>query len=136
MRCIGRLQQQQRGRQMASQQQSNKRRGASFEIDLADWFMQQGLNAQRLPRAGRNDIGDVFLPATNDIYVIEAKAPRRDGKVDLSGWLREAHLEAENYRKSKKLASAPTPLVIIKASNKGIEDAYVVQRLGDILAKL
>jgi hypothetical protein len=136
MRCIGRLQQQQRGRQMASQQQSNKRRGASFEIDLADWFMQQGLNAQRLPRAGRNDIGDVFLPAINDIYVIEAKAPRRDGKVDLSGWLREAYLEAENYRKSKKLASAPTPLVIIKASNKGIEDAYVVQRLGDILAKL
>jgi hypothetical protein len=136
MRCIGRLQQQQKGRQMASQQQSNKRRGASFEIDLADWFMQQGLNAQRLPRAGRNDIGDVFLPAINDIYVIEAKAPRRDGKVDLSGWLREAYLEAENYRKSKKLASAPTPLVIIKASNKGIEDAYVVQRLGDILAKL
>jgi hypothetical protein len=30
----------------------------------------------------------------------------------------------------------PTPLVIIKASNKGIEDAYVVQRLGDVLAKL
>jgi hypothetical protein len=136
MHCIGRLQQQQRGRQMASQQQSNKRRGAAFEIDLADWFMQQGLNAQRLPRAGRNDIGDVFLPTTNDIYVVEAKAPRRDGKVDLSGWLREAYVEAENYRKAKNLAIAPTPLVIIKASNKGIEDAYVVQRLGDVIAKL
>ena len=121
---------------MATQQQSNKRRGAAFEIDLADWLMTQGLNAQRLPRAGRNDIGDVFLPAINDIYVIEAKAPRRDGKVDLSGWLREAYLEAENYRKAKKLAVAPTPLVIIKASNKGIEDAYVVQRLGDLIAKL
>ena len=121
---------------MATQQQSNKRRGAAFEIDLADWLMTQGLNAQRLPRAGRNDIGDVFLPAINDIYVIEAKAPRRDGKVDLLGWLREAYVEAENYRISKKLLIAPTPLVIIKASNKGVMEAYVVQRLSDALAKL
>jgi hypothetical protein len=121
---------------MVSQQKSNKVRGASFEIDLAAWLLEQGLNAQRLPRAGKNDIGDVFLPTVNDIYVIEAKAPRRDGKIDLSGWLREADIEAENYRKAKKLALAPTPLVIIKASNKGIEDAYVVQRLSDALAKL
>jgi Holliday junction resolvase len=121
---------------MPTPQKSNKRRGAAFEIDLADWLMQQGYNAQRLPRAGRNDIGDVALPTPNDIYVIEAKAPRRDGKIDLSGWIREALIEAENYRKQKNLTSAPTPLVVIKASNKGIEDAYVVQRLSDALAKL
>ena len=116
--------------------QANKRRGAAFEIDLADWFMQQGLNAQRLPRSGRNDVGDVYLPALNDVYVIEAKAPRRDGRIDLSGWMREAVIEAENYAKSKYLQSAPTPLVIIKASNKGIADSYVVQRLSDVLPKL
>jgi len=90
--------------------QANKRRGAAFEIELADWFMTQGLNAQRLPRAGRNDIGDVFLPTANDFYVVEAKAPRRDGRIDLSGWLREAYVEAENYRIAKKLAIAPNPL--------------------------
>ena len=121
---------------MVTQQASNKRRGAAFEIDLADWLMENGYNAQRLPRAGRNDIGDVALPTDNDIYVIEAKAPRRDGKIDLSGWIREAQVEAENYRIAKRLKIAPTPLVIIKASNKGIEDAYVVQRLSDALAKL
>ena len=121
---------------MASQQQANKRRGASWEIDLADFFVLNGYDAQRLPRAGRNDIGDVFLKMANDSYVIEAKAPRRDGKIDLSGWLREADVEAENYRKAKNLAIAPTPLVIIKASNKGVEEAYVVQRLRDVIAKL
>ena len=121
---------------MTTPQKSNKRRGAAFEIELADWLMTQGLNAQRLPRAGRNDIGDVALPTDNDIYVIEAKAPRRDGKIDLSGWLREAFIEAENYRKAKHLKIMPTPLVIIKASNKGISEAYVVQRLSDALAKL
>jgi len=116
--------------------QANKRRGAAFEIELADWLMTQGLNAQRLPRAGRNDIGDVFLPTPNDFYVIEAKAPRRDGRIDLSGWLREAYIEAENYRIAKKQVLAPTPLVIIKAANKGIGDAYLVQKLSDALAKL
>jgi Holliday junction resolvase len=121
---------------MPTQQASNKRRGAAFEIELADWLMQQGLNAQRLPRAGRNDIGDVYLPTDNDGYVIEAKAPRRDGRIDLSGWLREAEIEAENYRVQKRLLRAPSQLVIIKASNKGIGDAYVVQRLRDALPKL
>lgn len=119
-----------------SLQKSNKRRGAAFEIDLADWLMEKGYNAQRLPRAGRNDVGDVALPTSNDMYVIEAKAPRRDGKIDLSGWIREALIEAENYKIAKRLKVTPTPLVIIKASNKGIEDAYVVQRLSDALAKL
>jgi len=121
---------------MPTQQASNKRRGAAYEIELADWLMEQGLNAQRLPRAGRNDIGDVYLPANNDGYVIEAKAPRRDGRIDLSGWLREADIEAENYRLSKRLLLAPSPLVIIKASNKGTGDAYVVQRLSNVLPKL
>ena len=121
---------------MATPQQANKRRGAAFEIDLADWFIETEYEAQRLPRAGRNDIGDVFLKTVNDSYVIEAKAPRRDGKVDLSGWIREAQVESENYRIAKKLKLAPTPLVIIKASNKGIEESYVVQRLSDVIAKL
>lgn len=121
---------------MSNQQIANKRRGAAWEIDLADWLMQQGLNAQRLPRAGRNDIGDVYLPTSNDSYVIEAKAPRRDGRIDLSGWLREADIEAENYRVQKRLLRAPSSLVIIKASNKGTGDAYVVQRLSNVLPKL
>lgn len=121
---------------MATQQASNKRRGAAFEIELADWLLDQGFQAQRLPRAGRNDIGDVFLPTVNDFYVVEAKAPRRDGKIDLSGWTKEATVEAENYRAAKRLNITPVPLVIIKAPNRGIGEAYVVQRLSDALAKL
>jgi Holliday junction resolvase len=121
---------------MPSQQVANKRRGAGFEIDLTDWFIESGLNAQRLPRAGRNDVGDVFVPGVNGIYIVEAKAPRRDGRIDLSGWLREAEVEALNYKIQKNLAVLPSPLVIIKASNKPISDAYVVQRLGHVFPNL
>lgn len=119
-----------------SLQKSNKRRGATFEIELTDWFIEQGLNAQRLPRAGRNDVGDVFVPGVNGIYTIEAKAPRRDGRIDLSGWLREAEVESLNYKIQKNLAVIPTALVIIKASNKPIGDSYVVQRLRNVLPNL
>ncbi len=59
--------------------------------------MSNGLNAQRLPRSGRNDVGDAYVPGVNGSYVVEAKAPRRDGRIDLSGWLREADTEADNY---------------------------------------
>jgi len=121
---------------VSSQNQANKRRGAGWEIDLEDWFIENGLDARRLPRAGRNDIGDVFISGVNGPYVVEAKAPRRDGRIDLSGWLREAAIEAENYRVAKRLNTAPTPLVIIKASNKGVGEAYVVQRLSDVLPNL
>ncbi len=119
-----------------SQQMANKRRGASWEIDLADWLVDDGLNAQRLPRAGRNDIGDVVIHGVNGLYIVEAKAPRRDGRIDLSGWMKEAFVESNNYKVAKKLASAPTPLVIIKAPNKGVGDAYVVQRLSDVRPNL
>jgi Holliday junction resolvase len=124
------------GRKPMSQQKSNKRRGATFEIELADWFIENGLNAQRLPRAGRNDVGDVFVPGVNGIYIVEAKAPRRDGRIDLSGWIREAEVEALNYKLQKNLAVMPAPLVIIKASNRPIGDAYVVQRLNSVLPNL
>jgi hypothetical protein len=50
--------------------------------------------------------------------------------------MKEADIEAENYRKSKNLAVAPTPLVIIKAPNKSVGESYVVQRLQDVLPNL
>lgn len=121
---------------MVSQQASNKRRGAAYEIELEDWLILKSLNAQRLPRAGRNDIGDVSLTIGKDTYVIEAKAPRRDGKIDLSGWLKEADIESENYSQAKKLLRPARPLVVIKASNKGIGESYVVQRLSDVIKQL
>ncbi len=85
---------------------------------------------------GSGGSSDAYVPGVNGSYVVEAKAPRRDGRIDLSGWLREADTEADNYMNQKKLKVRPTPLVIIKASNKGIGEAYVVQRLSDVLPNL
>jgi hypothetical protein len=114
--------------------QSHKRRGASFEIELRDWFRSRKYDAERLARAGSKDEGDLsvrgFLGFTG---IVEAKAPGAGNKIDLSGWNKEAQVEADNYAKARDIERASVlPAVIIKARGKSIADAYVVFRLGDL----
>jgi hypothetical protein len=62
-------------------------------------------------------------------FIIEAKAPGASGRIDLSGWLKEADVEALNYQKHRNLKHKPTPILIIKARGKSIGEAYLVTRL-------
>lgn len=114
--------------------QSHKRRGASFEIELRDWFRSRKYDAERLARAGSKDEGDLsvrgFLGFTG---IIEAKAPGAGNKIDLSGWIKEAQLETTHYAEARSMErDALLPAVVIKARGKSIADAYVVFRLGDL----
>lgn len=114
---------------------SHKRRGAKFEIEVKDYFRSRGYSAERLARAGRNDEGDVVIHEDflGQIGIIEAKAPGESGRIDLSGWTKEARTEAGNYAKARALQQAEIlPAVIIKARGKSVEDSYVVFRLGDL----
>lgn len=113
--------------------QGHKRRGKSFETDLVKWFREKGYDAERLALAGSLDEGDVIVKFPNgSALVIEAKAPARDGKIDLSGWLKEAETELNNYAKARNID--PTTLryvVVIKATGKSLDEAYVVSKLKD-----
>ena len=58
------------------------------------------------------------------------------GKIDLSGWTREAQLEATHYAQARGLSrESVLPAVIIKARGKSISDAYLVFKLGDIFGE-
>jgi Holliday junction resolvase len=116
--------------------QSHKRRGAKWETDLVTWFRERGLTANRLARTGREDEGDVEFSSVNGMVLIEAKAPGESGRMDLSGWMKEAVVEAGHYAKHRNQTVAPLPVVVIKARGKSIEDAYVVMRLEDAVARL
>lgn len=114
---------------------SHKQRGARFEVEIRDWFRAHGYLAERLARTGKNDEGDVAISEDflGSIGVIEAKAPGASGRIDLSGWSKEAQVEAQNYAKARSIEEgAVLPAVIIKARGKSIEDSYLVFRLGDI----
>lgn len=114
---------------------SHKARGATFETDLRNYFRRIGLDSERLARTGARDEGDVVVREKfiGHIGVIEAKAPGQSGRIDLSGWTKEAQVEAQNYSEARGIERASVlPAVVIKARGKSIEDSYLVLRLGDV----
>lgn len=114
---------------------SHKARGATFETDVRDWFRTNGYDAERLARTGAKDEGDIAIRSDflGYVGVIEAKAPGQSGRIDLPGWTREAQLEATHYAEARGIKrESVMPAVVIKARGKGIADAYLVLRLGDV----
>lgn len=117
---------------------SHKARGATYETDIKDWFRANGYDAERLARTGAKDEGDVVVRSDflGSIGIIEAKAPGAGNKVDLSGWTREAQLEATHYAEARNLKREEVlPAVLIKARGKSISDSYLVLRLGDVFGE-
>ena len=118
---------------------SHKARGASYETDTKDWFRGHGYDAERLARTGAKDEGDVVVRADflgANIGVIECKAPGAGNKIDLSGWTKEAQLEATHFAEARGLdRKAVMPAVLIKARGKSIADSYLVLRLGDVFGE-
>lgn len=115
---------------------SHKARGAGYEIDITKEFRRLGYDAERLARRGSKDEGDVVIRADfigGTIGILECKAPGAGNRIDLSGWTKEAQVEADNYAEARGLdRSAILPAVVIKARNKSIADSYLVLRLGDV----
>ena len=109
---------------------SHRRRGASFETDVTEYLRDLGLTAERLHLAGRLDEGDVSVASKYGFEVLECKAPGVDGKINLTGWVREAHLEAGHYAAARRLDPLTVNgLVVIKARSKPIREAFVVTTL-------
>ena len=117
---------------------THKVRGATYETDIKDWFREHGYDSERLARTGAKDEGDVVVRKDflGSIGVIECKAPGAGNKVDLSGWSKEAQLEAVHYAEARGLSQEEVvAALVIKARGKSIADAYLVLRLGDIFGE-
>ena len=123
----------------SKQSRANKRKGASFEIDLEKHFrwelplsvFQRGTT--RLAKAGRLDRGDISLKLkTKDnidvTLIIEAK---NAAKFTPSEWLDEASKEAENYLLSLNARDPGYifPVVIAKRRNKPLSKSFVIMEL-------
>ena len=119
-------------------QKSHKRRGATYETELRDYFRRNGYDAERLARAGQLDEGDIVVRKDflGSIGIIEAKAPGESGRINLSGWTKESQVEAANYAKARGLEEGTVlPAIAIKARGKSIADSYLVFRLGDVFGE-
>jgi Holliday junction resolvase len=103
---------------------ANKRKGATFEIDLMRELREHGLAAERLRLAGKDDEGDLVAWSQGRPYVIEAKS----GAMHPAQFIREVEIERANYAKARHI-DVPTGLVVVKAPRKPILKSYVLTTL-------
>lgn len=115
---------------------THKARGSTHESNLQKDAREKGYESDKIARAGAKDEGDVVVRDVkiSGHAIVEAKAPGLDGKIDLSGWLREAKVEAQNYADARGIdVERLIPMVAIKARGKSIDETYVVMRWGDVI---
>lgn len=97
--------------------------GTSFETSLIPLLDQYYPGAERRALHGKLDRGDFVLPGESR-FILEAKNVR---KMDLAGWLKEAHDEAFN---------AGVRAGVVVAKKRGTTnplDQYAILDLGDLL---
>ena len=79
------------------------------------------------------DTSMVWNVLVNMLCFIETKAPGQTGHIDLSGWTKEAQIEATHYSEPRGIQrTSVLSAVVIKARGKSIADSYLVLRLGDV----
>lgn len=118
---------------MTKRNKANKRKGSAYEIDLVDFVrVEMELDAERLPRTGRNDQGDLVIRLTPDLHlIIEAKNTQ---KIDLAGFLAEATVEAGNYGNARNLDTYGA--VAVKRRNHSTASSYLVMEFHEFIALL
>jgi Holliday junction resolvase len=106
----------------------NKQKGTKFETDVMKYIRSLGHFAERLAKAGANDEGDVVTIIAGQTYILECKNQKA---MNLPQFWAEAQTEAANYAKARGQVVAPLAFVIVKRRKASIEDAWVIQPLGE-----
>lgn len=116
--------------------------GRKYETDLLKYLREFGHDVERLRLAGAEDEGDLLVrpvavsgpPRGPSRFVIEAK---RTKSLDLSGWVKEAETEADNYARHRGLDLTPPGFLAVHyARGKGIGKSYVTTTLDEWLSWL
>ena len=117
---------------LSARNKRNKAKGSAFEVDARDYLRGREFTVDRLARTGRNDEGDLAVRLGDLAIVVECKNTRA---LDLSGFMREATIEALNYQAHRVHASNYPELAVgvsaIKRRNSSIEKTYLCIELGD-----
>jgi Holliday junction resolvase len=98
---------------------ANKRRGARFDLDARRYLGSRGFRTVKPVAGARHDKGDIHAHLGHLVFLVECK---NEKTYDLSGYVREAAVEAQNAHLDYYLA-------LIKARGKGVAESYVVMPL-------
>lgn len=116
---------------------ANKRKGATFEIDLESFFLAKLLKAVRLVRRGKNDQGDLLIQVHDLAVIVEAK---NEKSIDLAGYMKEATEEALRWESAHVHDPEAPKLVVgvaaIKRRNSPLHKTYITMEADDFAAIL
>lgn len=109
---------------VAARNKRNRSAGKRWEAEVRDGGRQAyGLDIERTRDTGTNDEGDLVIREGGHYFVIEAK----NAKLEPTGFLAEAEVEAKNYAKRRGLPSEIVhPAVFVKRRQKGLKDGLVL----------
>lgn len=124
----------------------SKAKGTLFESSLLKHFREIGYEAERLSLSGAQDEGDLLLKAGVELidvgdhrvdmrakrFVVEAKATKGFTPAE---WVKQAKVESQNYATHRGV-SVPHWVVIAKARQKPITEAYVITTLSEWLSQV
>lgn len=112
----------------SKQSRANKRKGGSWETEIvSDARGRRGLDAERQPKNGSRDSGDVTIRFPSFHLVVEAK---NEKSITLPAYLEELRVEVENYRKARPTITA-VGAVFIKRRQHGAARSYAVMEVDD-----
>lgn len=115
---------------------ANKRKGGAWETEVvADARGRRGLDAERQPKNGSRDSGDIVIRYPGLHLVIEAK---NEKSINLPGYLEELRVEVNNYRAARPNVTA-AGVVFVKRRSHGAARGYAVMEVDafyDLLAML
>jgi len=112
----------------SKQSRANKRKGATWETDLVEYFRDKDFNpVERLRLTGSSDEGDLWLwaPDIQTFIVVEAK---NEKSFKPGPWIQEAVEEAKNWVKKRKSTPA-VGIVIAKRRQASIGKSFVIMEL-------
>jgi Holliday junction resolvase len=110
----------------SKQSRSNKRKGGAWETEIVgDARGRRGYDAERQPKNGSRDSGDVVIRFPGLHLVVEAK---NEKSISLPGYLAELAVEVANYRKARPSATA-AGVVFVKRRQYGAAKGYAVMEV-------
>lgn len=112
----------------SKQSRANKRKGATWETDLVEYFRDKDFNpVERLRLTGSSDEGDLWLwaPDIQTFIVVEAK---NEKSFKPGPWIQEAVEEVKNWVKKRKSTPA-VGIVIAKRRQASIGKSFVIMEL-------
>lgn len=105
----------------SAQGRANRRRGVTWERQVARWLQDQGLLAERTPTGRHQDVGDLHTPDLPLVWEL-----KHTSRLELGPWLDTLALKALALRR-------PGVLIVKRRGHRSPGEAFAVLRLADLI---